>query len=162
MMMSLFSLWGRPFMTGDGQKMVHFGQRDVVMSLFFTLGATRHDWGWPKNGPIWTKHGGLVNTPKWSKRVRKGPNWSTYVFFTICDSFWAHLDPFRPIQARIDIFPQKHFCQTLLFPFEAKESCLSEMLQKRPDGPKRGPKWSKTLMLTILVPFGPFQTTLEF
>ena len=123
-------------MAVDDQKMVHFG-------------------------PKMAKHGRLVNTPKWSKRVRKGPNWSTYVFFTICDPFCAHLDPFRPIQARIDIFPQKHFCQTLLFPFEAKESCLSEMLQKRPDGPKRGPKWSKTLMLTILVRFGPLWITLE-
>ena len=47
-----FSLWGRPFMTGDGLKMVHFG---------------------PKRA----KHGRLVNTPKWSKRVRKGPKWST-------------------------------------------------------------------------------------
>ena len=36
---------------------------DLVMSLY-------------KNGPFWTKmakHGRLVNTPKWSKRVRKGP-----------------------------------------------------------------------------------------
>ena len=28
------------------------------------------------------------------------------------------------------------------------------MVQKGPDGPKRGPKWSKRLRLTILVPFG--------
>ena len=27
------------------------------MSLFFTLGSTVHDWGWPKNGPFWTKNG---------------------------------------------------------------------------------------------------------
>ena len=27
------------------------------MSLFFTLGSTVHDWGWPKNGPFWTKTG---------------------------------------------------------------------------------------------------------
>ena len=49
----------------------HIG--DMVMSLFFTLGSTVHDWGWPKNGPFWTKNGRLVNTPKWSKRVRKVP-----------------------------------------------------------------------------------------
>ena len=24
---------------------------------FFTLGSTVHDWGWPKNGPFWTKNG---------------------------------------------------------------------------------------------------------
>ena len=35
------------------------------------------------------------------------------------------------------------------------------MVQKGPDGPKMGPKWSKTFRLTILVPFGPFWTTLE-
>ena len=34
------------------------------------------------------------------------------------------------------------------------------MVQKGPDGPKRGPKWSKTLRLTILVSCGPFWTTL--
>ena len=28
-----------------------------MMSLFFTLGSTVHDWGWPKNGPFWTKKG---------------------------------------------------------------------------------------------------------
>ena len=31
----------------------HIG--DVVMSLFVILGLTVHDWGWPKNGPFWTK-----------------------------------------------------------------------------------------------------------
>ena len=30
------------------------------------------------------------------------------------------------------------------------------MVQKGPDGPKMGPKWSKIFRLTILVPFGPF------
>ena len=29
----------------------HIG--DILMSLFFTLGPTVHDWGWPKNGPFW-------------------------------------------------------------------------------------------------------------
>ena len=47
-----FALWGQPFMTGDGLKMVHFG-------------------------PKMAKHGRLVNSPKWSKRVLKGPKWST-------------------------------------------------------------------------------------
>ena len=28
---------------------------DLVKSLFFTLGCTVHDWGWPKNGPFFTK-----------------------------------------------------------------------------------------------------------
>ena len=42
----------RPFMTGDGPKMVHFG-------------------------PKMAKHGRLVNAPKWSKGAQKGPKWST-------------------------------------------------------------------------------------
>jgi len=50
--MSLFLLWGPPFMTGDGPKMVHFG-------------------------PKMAKYGRLVNVPKWSKRVQKGPKRST-------------------------------------------------------------------------------------
>ena len=52
LVMSLFLLWGPLFMTGDGPKMVHFG-------------------------PKMAKHGRLVNVPKWSKRVQKGPKWST-------------------------------------------------------------------------------------
>ena len=40
LVMSLFLLWGPPFMTGDGPKMVHFG-------------------------PKIAKHGWLVNVPKW-------------------------------------------------------------------------------------------------
>ena len=52
LVMSLFLLWGRPFMTGDGPKMVHFG-------------------------PKMAKHGRLVNAPKWSKGAQKGPKWST-------------------------------------------------------------------------------------
>ena len=58
-------------------------------------------------------------------------------------------------------FAPKHLCQPLLCPFGAKKSFLSKMVQKGPDGPKMGPKWSKTFRLTILVPFGPFWTTLE-
>ena len=52
---ALFSPWGRPFMTGDGPKMVNFGQKNA-------------------------KHGRLVSTPKWSKRVQKGPKWSPKCF----------------------------------------------------------------------------------
>ena len=84
-MMSFFSLWGRPFMTGDGLKMVHFG---------------------PKRA----KHGRLVNTPKWSKRVRKGPKWSTTVFLTIRNLF-------GPILALLDRFKQELiFCSEAPLP----------------------------------------------
>ena len=47
-MMSLFLLWGRPFMTGDGPKMVHFG-------------------------PKMAKHGRLADVLKWSKWVKNVP-----------------------------------------------------------------------------------------
>ena len=65
LVMNLILLWGPPFLTGDGPKMVHFG-------------------------PKMSKHGRLVNVPKWSKRVQMGPKWSSQVFLTI----W---DPFGPI-----------------------------------------------------------------
>ena len=39
-----------------------------MISLFFTLGSTVHDWGWPKNGPFGAKKSFL------SKMVQKGPD----------------------------------------------------------------------------------------
>ena len=42
----------------------------------------------------------------------------------------------------IDFFAPEHHRQTLLCPFGAKKSFLSEMVQRGPDGPKKGPKWS--------------------
>ena len=47
LVMTLFLLWGRPFMTGDVPKMAHFE-------------------------PKMAKHGRLVNAPKWSKRDQNG------------------------------------------------------------------------------------------
>ena len=70
-------------------------------------------------------------------------------------------DPFWTVSNKNWYFAPKHLCQPLLCPFGAKKSFLSKMVQKGPDGPKMGPKWSKTFRLTILVPFGPFWTTLE-
>ena len=128
LMMSLFLLWGRPFITGDGPKMA--------------------------------KHGRLVNASVWSIWAQKGQKWSTYVFLTI-------LDPFGPIWTLLDHFKQESiFCSEAPLPpptlfIWGKKSILSKMVQKGSDGRKRGPKWSKTLMLTILVAFGPFWTTLE-
>ena len=84
-------------------------------AFFFSSGSTAHDWGWPKNGPFWTKNGQTWQACKHSKVVQRGPS----------GPFWA-------ISNRKWLF--------LL---------------------KRGPKWSKTLRLTILVAFGPFWTTLE-
>ena len=93
-----------------------------------------------------------------SKVVQKGPKGTKIVITSVFDQlvpFWDH-----------------HFKQNLFFCSAApppnptfsilgKKSFLSEMVQKGPDGPKQGPKWSKRLRLTILVPFGPFWTPLE-
>ena len=68
-------------MTGDGPKMVHFG-------------------------PKMAKHGRLVNTPKWSKRVQKGPKWSIKVLLTIWDPFSAHMGPFGPFQTKMIFLPE--------------------------------------------------------
>ena len=57
-----FVLWGPPFMTGDGPKMIPIG-------------------------PKMAKHGRLVNVPKWPKRVERGPKWSSQVFLIIWDPF---------------------------------------------------------------------------
>ena len=76
-------------------------------------------------------------------------------------------NPFGPIWTLLDRFKQELiFCSEAPLPTPTlsvwgKKSFLSKMAQKGPDGPKMGPKWSKTLRLTILVPFGPFWTTLE-
>ena len=46
MVMNLFLLWGPPLMTGDGAKMVNFGQK-------------------------MTKHGRIVNVPKWKSSTKR-------------------------------------------------------------------------------------------
>ena len=45
-------------------------------------------------GPKIAKHGRLVNVPKWS----------TQVFLTIWDPFWAHLDSFGPFQTKMNFW----------------------------------------------------------
>ena len=52
LVINFFLLWGPPFMTGYGPKMVQFG-------------------------PKIANYGRPVNVPKWSLRVAKGPKWST-------------------------------------------------------------------------------------
>ena len=93
----LFLLWGRPFW--DGPKMVHFG-------------------------PKVAKDSRLVNAPNWSKRVQKGPKWSTLVFLTI----W---DPFGPTWNLLDHFKQKFiFCSQahLPNPTLGQKNRLSEII----------------------------------
>ena len=132
LVLSLFLLWGPLFMTGNGPKKVHFG-------------------------PKLAKHGRLVNVPKWSKRDQNGQPKCYWPLGTLL----GPSGPFWTVSNKNWYFAPKHLCQPLLCPFGAKKSFLSKMVQKGPDGPKMGPKWSKTFRLTILVPFGPFWTALE-
>ena len=134
---------------------------------FFTSVSTAHHWGWPKNGPFWTKNGQTWQACERSKVVQKGPKGfkrdqnGQPKYFWPFGTLLVPSGPFRTISNKNWYFAPKHLCQPLLCPFGAKKSFLSKMVQKGPDGPKMGPKWSKTFRLTILVPFGPFWTTLE-
>ena len=92
----------------------HIG--DLVMSLFFTLGSTVHDWGWPKNGPFWTKNGQTWQACQRSKVVQKGPKGSKMVNLSVFDHlgpFWAHLDPFGPFQTKMNFLPQMGVAEVL-------------------------------------------------
>ena len=59
--------------------------------FFFTLWSIVHDWGWPKNDPFWTKNSQTWQACQRFKRVQKDSKWSTQVYLTIWDPFWAHL-----------------------------------------------------------------------
>ena len=75
------------------------------MSLFFTLGSTIHDWGWPKNDLFRTKNGQTWQACQLDKVVQKGPKRPKMANLCVFDHlgpFWAHLGPFRPFQTRID------------------------------------------------------------
>ena len=135
-----------------------------VMSLFFYSGVD-HSWlgmaqkrsildqKWPNMAGLST----LQSGPKGPKRDQNGQPKSFWTFGTLL----GPSGPFWTISNKNWYFAPKHLCKTLFCPFGAKKSFLSEMVQKGPDGPKRGPKWSKTLRSAILVPFGLFWATLE-
>ena len=74
-----------------------------MMSLFFTLGSTVHDWGWPKNGPFWTKKGQTWQACQHSKVVQKGPKGTKMVNLNVFD----HKEPFGPIWTLLDRFKQE-------------------------------------------------------
>ena len=79
----------------------HIG--DMMMSLFFTLGSTVHDWGWPKNGPFWTKKGQTWQACQHSKVVQKGSERSFLLIYSAKDArhlftLFAYL-----LNVRIDI-----------------------------------------------------------
>jgi hypothetical protein len=76
---------------------------------FFTLWSTVHDWGWPKNGPFWTKNGQTWQACQRFKVVQKGLKGTKMVNLSVFDHlgpFWANLDPFGPFQTKINFWPQ--------------------------------------------------------
>ena len=62
--MSLFSLWGRPFMNGDGPKMVHFGPKMAKHDrLLAHLGQKINGWQCPFD-PVITQADKVECPPK--------------------------------------------------------------------------------------------------
>ena len=72
------------------------------MSLFFTLGSTVHDWGWPKNGPFWTKNGQTWQACQHSKVVQKGPKGTKMVNLNVFDHLGPILAPSGPFWTILD------------------------------------------------------------
>merc|ERR1711994_973615 len=110
------------------------------MSLFFTLGSTVHDWGWPKNGPFWPKNGQTWQACQRSKVVQRGPKGTKMVNLSLFEHlglFWAHLDPFGPFHSKMIFLPQMDkigFCRGASE--ENINSCLkwSKRVQMGPKG----------------------------
>ena len=124
----------------------HIG--DMMMSLFFTLGSTVHDWGWPKNGPFWTKKGQTWQACQHSKAVQKGPKGTKMVNLNVFDHLGPILGPSGPfwtILDKNDFFAPNGQNRVLQRCFRAKYQFLFEMVQKGPDGPKRVPNVQKDL-----------------
>ena len=124
----------------------HIG--DVMMSLFFTLGSTVHDWGWPKNGPFWTKNGQTWQACQPSKVVQRGPKGTKMVNLSLFDHLGPRLGPSGPfwtISDKNDFFAPNGQNRVLQRCFRAKYQFLFEMVQKGPDGPKRVPNVQKDL-----------------
>ena len=131
------------------------------MSLFFTLGSTVHDWGWPKNGPFWTKNGQTWQACQRSKVVQRGPKGTKMVNLSLFDHLGPRLGPSGPfwtISDKNDFFAPNGQNRVLQRCFGAKYQFLFEMVQKGPDGPKRVPNGQKHLgwpFWSLLDPFGP-------
>ena len=103
---------------------------------FFTLGSTVHDWGWPKNGPFWTKNSQTWQACQCSKVVQKGPNGQPNCFWPF-GPFWAQLDPFGPFQTKIDILLESTSAKPYLILLGRKKIIFVW------NGPK-GSRWAQT------------------
>ena len=136
----------------------HIG--DVAMSLFFTLGSTVHDWGWPKNGPLWTKNGQTWQAYRRSKVVQKGPKGTKMANLSVFDHlgpFWAHLDPFGPFQTKNDFL----LWSTSAKPYFVHLGQKIHFCLKWSKSVQMGPKRSQMVKNTLVDHFGPFWTLLD-
>ena len=103
---------------------------------------------------IWSMRQCVKQACQRSKVVQKGPKGSKMVNLSVFDHlgpFWAHLDPFGPFQTKMNFLPQMGVAEVL----RSKKSIFVWNGPKGSRWAQKGPKWSKTLRLTILDPFGP-------
>ena len=122
---------------------------DVVMSLFFTLGSTVHDWGWPKNGPFWTKNGQTWQACQRSKVVQRGPKGTKMVNLSLFDHLGPRLGPSGPfwtISDKNDFFAPNGQNRVLQRCFGAKYQFLFKMVQK---GRRTGPSDSFQILCSF-------------
>ena len=106
-----------------------------MMSLFFTLGSIVHDWGWPKNGPFWTKYGQTWQACQHSKVVQKGPKGTKMVNLNVFDHLGPILGPSGPFWTILDnndFFAPNGQSRGWQRCFRAKYQFLFETVQKGP------------------------------
>ena len=128
--------WLRPYLCSQRgylgfQKQATY-RRPGDEPIFFTLGSNLHDWKWPKNGPFWKK-----------RKKKKGKRWQACQHSKVVQK-----GPKGSKRVQKEPKWSTKVFLTIWDPFVG------------PSGPF-WTKWSKSLRLTILVPFGPFWTTLE-
>ena len=115
---------------------------------FFTLWSTVHDWGWPKNGPFWTKNGQTWQACQRSKVVQKGPKGTKMVNLSVFDHlgpFWAPLDPFGPFQTKIDFLLRSTSDKPYFVHLGQKIHFCLKWPKRVQMGPKGSQRWCKTL-----------------
>ena len=105
---------------------------------FFTLGSTVHDWGWPKNGPFWTKKGQTWQACQHSKVVQKGPKGTNIVNLNVFDHLVSHS------LAQVWSRPEMEFVQNFTPPdFEANNFTPSISPNFNSFSKKKHKKWVK-------------------
>ena len=127
------------------------------MSLIFTLGSTVHDWGWPKNGPFWTKNGQTWQACQRSKVVQRGPKGTKMVNIFLFDHLGPRLGPSGPFWA---ISNKNEFFAPNGCGGGASEQKINFCL-KWSKRVQMGPKGSQMVKNTLVDHFGPFWTLLD-